>query len=325
MNEPPKILIVEDDPGILNYLGDVLTHFGYQTIKANDGLEALERFEEEPPDLVITDVFMPRLNGFDLCARIKDDRRTRLIPVVMVTGMNSLGNRVRGIEVGADDFLSKPVQQVELKARIRSLLRLKQVTDELENAEEVIFSLALAVEAKDHYTKGHCHRLAYMGVEVGCRLALSEEELQSIKRGGILHDIGKIGVPDCILLKPDLLDDIERKRIMEHPVKGGEICSPLRTLSSTLPIIYHHHERIDGQGYPTGLKGDDIPVGARIIAAADVFDALTTDRPYRSALPVGEAIQVLHEAVDDGHLDCDVVNQLIDIVKKKGIKTAQNL
>jgi len=211
---------------------------------------------------------------------------------------------------------------VEIKARIGSLLRLKQVTDELVNAEEVIFSLALAVEAKDPYTKGHCHRLSYMGVEVGRRLSLSEEERQAIKRGGILHDIGKIGVPDNILLKPTSLDDAERELMMEHPVKGEEICKPLRTLAPTLPIIHHHHERIDGGGYPDGLKGDEIPIGARIVAAVDVFDALTTDRPYRGALPVKEAVRTLHEASDSGHLDPDVVNQLLEIVNDKGVKWA---
>lgn len=316
MAELPLILIVEDEAENLELLKLMLEQLGYRTRGANDGQEAKELIEDGvSPDLVLTDVMMPRLDGYGLCNWIKENRETRLIPVVLLTGLNHLNDRIRGIEVGADDFITKPFEHTELRARVSSLIKLKQFTDELENAEEVIFSLALAVEAKDPYTQGHCFRLSRHGVEIGTRLSLDDEELQAIRRGGILHDIGKIGIPDQILLKPGPLTEEERDSMRAHPLKGEQICKPLRSLASSLPIIRHHHERMDGAGYPDGLMGDKIPVGARIIAAVDFFDALVTDRPYREALPIQQALSIVRAATDDGHLDPEVVEMLVELVK----------
>jgi putative two-component system response regulator len=313
-----RILIADDDPATLDLLNEMISNLGYKPEAATNGADALEMIRENPPDMVLSDVMMPKMDGFELCKKIKGDRATRLIPVVLLTGLGSTEDRVHGIEAGADDFISKPFHLSELAARVHSLLKLKQFTDELEHAEEVIFSLALAVEAKDPYTQGHCARLAHYSVVVGRRLGHDEEELQSFRRGGILHDIGKIGIPEEILLKPGPLTEDETEVMRQHPLKGEDICSPLRSLHRALPIIRNHHERWDGRGYPDGLSGGDIPIGARIIAAVDYYDALVTDRPYRKALPIKEALRMLHDAVDSGHLDGKIVRELSVVISNVG-------
>jgi putative two-component system response regulator len=228
---------------------------------------------------------MPQQDGFAVCQSVKANQETRLIPVVLVTGSGSSEDRIRGIECGADDFLSKPVRVQEFRARVHSLLRMKRFTDELERAETVLFSLARSIEAKDPYTGGHCERLSAYSVALGKRLGLPPEQLLALSRGGIVHDIGKVAVPDHILLKPGPLTAEERKVIEQHPVVGERICAPLKSFRLVLPIIRHHHERLDGSGYPDGLKGERIPLLARLLTTVDIYDALTTDRPYRPALP----------------------------------------
>jgi cyclic di-GMP phosphodiesterase len=311
----PLVLVADDEETIRELLYQVLINLGYDVALAEDGAEALEIIRNTPPDLILSDVMMPKVDGFELCAKVKEDRFTRLIPVVLLTGLGGIDDRVKGIDSGADDFISKPFQMVELAARLRSLLRLKQFTDELEHAEKVIFSLALAVEAKDSYTQGHCARLAYYGQEVGKILGLDESDMQAIHRGGFLHDIGKIGMPDSILLKPGPLTPEEFIEVRKHPAKGEEICKPLRTLTSVLPIIRHHHERIDGDGYPDKIAGNDIPLNARIVSCVDYVDALSTKRPYRDALPTNEVISMLREAVITGHLDSDIAKIIEEIMK----------
>jgi len=327
MREKPLVLVAEDDDNTRELLGQMLENLGYQSHLTVDGLEACEFLEKETPDLVLSDVLMPNMDGFRLCERIKSDRNMRLIPVVLLTGLGGIDDRVKGIDAGADDFINKPFQLVELSARLKSLLRLKQFTDDLEHAEEVIISLALAVESKDPYTEGHCQRLAYYAEEVGHRMNLNDDDLLSLKRGGFLHDIGKIGMPESILMKPGPLSADEIEIMREHPASGEVICKPLRTLANTLPIIRHHHERMDGNGYPDGLKGEDIPIGARIIACVDYVDALATDRPYRKALPMEEVQALLDTAIEGGHLDPNVakiVNAIIDEVREKWTEVKYN-
>src|SRR5580700_4010463 len=282
---PEKILIVDDESAARAALELLLRREGYDVRDASNGEAALAECATFRPDLILLDILMPGLDGFEVCRRIKATPETRLTPVILITGLSETEDRIKGINAGADDFLCKPIDFNELLARARSLLRLKQFTDELENAEGVLFSLAQSIEARDPYTLGHCERLAEMSARLGGRLGLLDDDIRALTRAGIVHDIGKVAVPDAILLKPGPLSPEEIVVMRKHPVVGERICAPLRTFGRVLPIIRHHHERHDGSGYPDGLRGDEIPLTAAILQLADVYDALTTDRPYRKASP----------------------------------------
>jgi putative two-component system response regulator len=302
------ILVADDDSMNRELLSDILIGEGYKVICAEDGNEAILAIYKRTVDLALLDVLMPGKTGFEVCESIKSSPETRFIPVVLVTGLSSVDERIRGISSGADDFLSKPVNRQELLARTRSLLRLKEFTDELENAETVLFSLALSIEAKDPYTKGHCDRLSAYSEALGQRLGLPQEQCVALRRAGVVHDIGKIGVPEHILIKKGPLTNAEWAVMKEHPVAGERICSPLKSFRLVLPIIRHHHEKLDGSGYPDGLKGDQIPLTARVLQITDIYDALITDRPYRKALCHEEAILTMRDEARRGWWD----NRLID-------------
>ncbi len=293
-----KILVVDDDPSILDVLVRILQREGYHPITASNGLEALEMVDREKPDLILLDVTMPRLDGFTVCQRLKDDERTALIPVTMLTGLDDREHRQRGMEVGADDFLTKPFEQSMLRARIRSQLRLKRLTDQLERTESVIFMLALVVEAKDSYTEGHLRRLSHYSEQLALAAGLSPEQAKMIRYGGLLHDIGKISVDDAILRKPGALTPEEYMQIKRHPEYGARIVAPMRFATEVGPIILGHHERWDGTGYPQGLCAEAIPVGARIVSIVDAYDAMMTDRPYRRALSQAETLRRLRAGSD---------------------------
>jgi putative two-component system response regulator len=233
------------------------------------------------------------MDGYEVCRRIKAMPRGRLLPVVMITALNHSSDRVAALEAGADDFMSKPVERAELAARVRSALRLKALYNTLDSAEQVIFSLAAAVEAKDAFTERHTQRVGESARYLGRRIGLPEYALDSLYRGGIIHDIGKIGVPDAILLKPGPLNEVETARMREHVAIGEAIVRPLQSAASVLPIIRHHHERYDGRGYPDGLRARQIPRLARIVSLCDAFDALVNDRPYRARLTTDKAVSVL--------------------------------
>lgn len=288
-----KILVVDDDPAIRNLLVRILQRDGYTPITANNGVEALECVARDAPDLILLDVTMPLLDGFAVCQHLKDNEATALIPVTMLTGLDDREHRQRGLEVGTDDFLTKPFDQSLLRARIRSQLRVKRLTDQLERTEQVIFMLALAVEAKDAYTEGHLRRLASYSEQLAIAADIPAEQLKAIRFGGLLHDIGKISIDDAILRKPSSLTTEEYEQIKQHPEYGARIVQPMRFASEVAPIIRHHHERWDGTGYPAGLSGEGIPIGARIVAIADAYDAMMTDRPYRRALGLDEALRRL--------------------------------
>jgi putative two-component system response regulator len=304
---PGTVLVVDDLDANLSALAAVLRLEGYDVVTAANGRLALDVVRSTQPDVIVSDVRMPVLDGFGLCRALKAEPETCLIPVVLLTGATEADDRLRAIEAGANDFLAKPIDQSELKARVRSLMQIKHITDDLDSAEAVLRSLALMIEVRDAYTEGHCHRLARYATELGALLGLPDEDLQALARGGYFHDIGKIALPDAILLKPDVLTDEEFKRVKEHPVVGDRLCGDLRALNRVRSIVRHHHERLDGSGYPDGLKGDEIPLLAQIIGIVDVYDAMTTTRPYRAARSSEEALSALADEVDRGWRRADLV------------------
>jgi putative two-component system response regulator len=310
-----RVLVVDDSSANVSLLRQLLTRDGYHVVAAADGVDAMTSIEKSVPDIVLSDVIMPRQDGIELCRRLKADTATRLIPVVLLTSLNGRDARIRGIEAGADDFLVKPFDPHELRARVRSLLRLKRYTDELDTAEAVILSLARTVEARDPHTEGHCQRLSTAAAMLGRRLDLPVADIAALERGGVLHDIGKIGIPDAILLKQGRLTPDEFEVMKTHTVIGDRLCSDLRFLRSVRPIVRHHHERPDGTGYPDGLRGGAIPLLAQIIGVADVFDALTSVRPYKPALSADQALEEMEREVRNGWRDAELVDQFAAMIR----------
>src|ERR1700675_4554744 len=256
----PRILVVDDQPSIAGLMSQLLTMRGYDVITASNAEQAEAEVRKQQPDLILSDVMMPGKSGYEFCRGLKENPITRLIPFVLITGLSDSTDKVRGIEAGADDFLNKPVLAEELIARVKSLLRLKEFTDELETADSVLCTLGLIVEGRDPYTEGHCERLSVRAADLGRHLGMDEDSLLAMKRGGYLHDLGKIAVSDEILKKGSDLTPAEWVIMKLHPVTGENICRPLRSLHLALPIIRHHHEHSDGSGYPDGLTGPEIPV-----------------------------------------------------------------
>ena len=289
----PIVLVVDDSEVNLVVIRACLTGVDCEIRYAAGGRVALGMIQSEAPDLVLLDVQMPGLDGYEVCSRIRAMPRLRLLPVVMITARSHPQDRVKALECGADDFMTKPFDPAELVARVRSSLRLKSLYNTLDSAEQVIFALANAVEAKDAVTERHTRRVAESARHLGMRLGLPEPALDALYRGGIIHDIGKIGVSETILLKSGPLDLVEQHLMQEHPEIGANIVAPLHSGVSLQPIIRHHHERFDGCGYPDGLSGDGIPLLARIISICDAFDALINDRPYRARVSVDQAIAIL--------------------------------
>jgi putative two-component system response regulator len=269
----------------------------------------------EHPDLVLMDVMMPKLNGFGVCEQIKQNKATRLTPVVLITALCKREDRIQGINAGADDFLIKPINIRELTARARSLIRLKRYTDDLDTAESVIVSLALVIEARDAYTDGHCNRLADYATALGSALGLGNEDVAALYRGGYLHDVGKVGIPDAVLLKSGRLTKEEYTQIQQHPVIGDRLCGELRSLRRVRPIVRHHHERLDGTGYPDRLTGDDIPLLAQIMGIVDVYDAITTERPYKPAVRSDRAFEELTDEAKRGWRRSDLVEEFIRLMQ----------
>ncbi len=309
------ILVADDQATNRELLEELLTTQGFTVITVSDGAEALDQLTKVPVDLVILDVLMPRMNGFEACRKIKANSETYLIPVVLVTALSDKQDRIKGLRASADDFLTRPVDRAELVARVQSLIKLKQRTDELERAESVLFALARSIEGKDPYTGGHCERLAQYSASLGQHLGLADEQVTALRRAGVVHDIGKIAVPDSIILKPTSLTPEEWKLMREHPVVGERICAPLKSFRLVLPIIRHHHEKFDGSGYPDGLRGEDIPVTARVLQIVDVYDALTTIRPYKPAFSITDALQTMKLEVAKGWWDAEIFHQFEQLVR----------
>ena len=314
--EKSKILAADDVPENIEIIQDILNKPEYEIYKASDGKEALAKTREIQPDILLLDAMMPNMNGFEVAKIMKSDPELRLIPIIMITALDGREDRLRGLQSGVDDFISKPFNVFELQARIANLLKLRAYINELENAEQVIFSLARAVEAKDKYTEGHCGRLSFFAEVLGKELNLPENDLLVLRRGGFLHDIGKIAINDNILLKPGPLTDEEFNIIKIHPEEGEKICSPLKSLKPVLPIIRYHHEKMNGSGYPEGLKGAAIPELARIVGIVDCYDSLITSRPYREALSQEKAIQIISDETDKGLWDPEFVKVFLRLIEE---------
>jgi putative two-component system response regulator len=318
-----RVLVVDDEPAVTELLRRLLTREGYEVHTAGDGTAGLEAVVAHRPHVVLLDVNMPGISGIDVCRRIKSDPATRLTPVVMITGMSQRDKRIESAEAGADDFLGKPVDSQELLARVRSLVRIKRYTDDLDSAASMLMALAVMIEARDGNTEGHCHRMANYATALGRALLLSEEELQALHRGGFLHDIGMLAIPDTVLRKSGPLDPEEFALVKSHTVVGETLCRTLRSLDSVRPIVRHHHERFDGSGYPDGLAGDNIPIIAQIIGVVDVYDAVTTRRPYQGPHTTEEAIDILRGQVRRGWRRPDLVDAFAELVEGGRLKTFQ--
>ena len=321
MTPSASILIADDDEISARFLKRLLTREGHHVSVVNSGEEALRACASHPPDLVLIDLVSPTGHGFDFCRRLKEQKLTRFIPVVIVTAQSDRRDRLDGINAGADDFVTKPFDATELHARIRSLVRLKRYTDELESAEAVILGLGATIEARDPNTQGHCQRLAKFATSLGRELGLDDTDLAALERGGYLHDIGKIAVPDSVLLKDGKLDPQESRVMREHPIVGDALCAGLRSLQAVRPIVRSHHERLDGSGYPDGLKNAEVPLLAQIVSIVDVFDALTMERPYREARPRQEAFDVLSTEASKGWRDRALVDAFVSVVSETDSRT----
>jgi putative two-component system response regulator len=314
---PATILILESREITRFMFRNMLKGEGYRILEATGAQEALDLLSRARVDLIVLDLVMPEVSGLEFCAAVKANYHTRFIPVVMVTSVQGAENEVASIGAGADAFLTLPLHPAIVRARIHAMLQQKRVLDSLEEGESLLFALAQAVEHRDRCTAGHCERLSLMSVNLGAALGLSHSEVVTLHRGGYMHDIGKIAVPDAILFKPGPLTPEEWVVMRSHVTKGVEICSPARTLAPVLPIIRSHHERWDGSGYPDGLRGEEIPLLARILQVADVYDALTSARPYKPAYPQEEALRILDEEVSRGWRDPALVQLLHELCESR--------
>jgi putative two-component system response regulator len=287
--------------------GERSENWNWRILEAAHPAQALEILTRERVDLLIADFMMPGMSGPEFCQKVRQQRHSRLIPVLMITSVQGHENEIAGLASGADDFLVKPIFPAVIRARVAAMLRHKAAIDSLEEVESILFTLAQTVEQRDHYTAFHCQRLANYSVAMGMKLALPREELVALYRGGFLHDIGKISVPDAVLFKQSLLTDAEWEIMRLHTVRGEELCRPMKSLVTVLPIIRSHHERLDGSGYPDGLAGDTIPLLARILQITDIYDALTTARPYKPALAHDQALAILDDETKRGWRDPELV------------------
>lgn len=293
----------------------------YRLLEAKQPVDALAILEIEHVDLIIAELIMGdasarTFSGLDFCRRVKANRRTRLIPILIITSVQGIDNEVAGLESGADEFLIKPLQPAVVRTRIRTMLRNKRAIDSLEEAETILFALAQTVEQRDKETGNHCQRLATLSVALGTALGLPNDDLQALHRGGFLHDIGKIAVPDSILFKRGMLNEEEWAVMRSHTWKGEDVCRRMRSLAPVLPIIRNHHEKWDGSGYPDGLTGEQIPLLARILQLADIYDALTSRRSYKSAYTAEEAVAILEKEAGMGWRDPELISVFCEMVRQ---------
>jgi len=304
---PYRILVVDDEPSHRWLVQDILEPPRYDVHAVASAAQAMALLAQLDFDVVLADRQMPGMDGDALCRCIRVELQLPLLPVLMVTGSMDKKDLAASLRAGADDFISKPYYPLELKARIDAAVQRKRVTDQLDSAESMLFALARMVESKDTTTGDHCSRLSVLSVRLGEALGLSAHELMALRRGGVLHDIGKLGIPDAVLMKPGQLNEREWTVMRQHTVIGERLVSQLKTMRLTAPIIRHHHERFDGSGYPDGLRGEQIPLLARVFQVADIYDALLHARPYKPPMLPQQALHILQEETQRGWRDPAVV------------------
>ena len=307
-----NILIADDDKDYRELYSDLLRSEGFQTFCAKDGAQALAVLHHERIDLALVDVMMPKMDGMSVCREVKNNPETRLVPILLVTGWASDRGLLTGIESGADAYLKKPIDNIELITRVRALIEKKRFTDDLENTERVLLSFTEIAEAKNPYTAGHGYRVSQSALRLATHIGLSSEEREWVRRGALLHDIGKVGVPDKILNKPGPLNAEERIILNSHTYVGERICAPLASCRLLLQIVRNHHERLDGSGYPDGLWGRQISIMTRVVSLADVYDGLTTDRPYHPSFSHRQAIFQIRREAKQGSWDLGIVDVLAE-------------
>jgi len=306
------VLVVDADPRSCADWGALLSDRGYDVIAARDGEAALKLCLSLRPDLILLYGLLPDMCGLEVCRRLKADPRNRLTPVILHAALGDISDATSAFCAGADDFWGYTPAPWEALSRVHSLLQLKTYIDE--QAESLLFSLAQRIEARDWFDGMHCVRVSNNAVRFGKGLGLCQKDLDALRIGGLLHDIGKIGIPDAILFKAGPLDAYETKIVMEHPIIGERMCAPLKSFRDVLPLIRHHHERMDGSGYPDSLCGEQIPLAVRALQIVDICDALTSDRSYRRNLSLPSALLVLREEAELGWLDGALVNQFASLV-----------
>ncbi|MFN4073695.1 MAG: HD-GYP domain-containing protein [Thermus sp.] len=314
-----KVLLVDDEPIQRLLLMRALEPLRVEVQEARNGQEALDLLRDGLPHVVLTDLHMPIMDGLELTRKVK--ALDPLLPVILLTADGDREVRLRGIEAGADDFLNRPVDLVELRLRVKGHLERRKLQEKLEDLERTLLALVRAVEAKDAYTAGHGERVAQYALWTAEELGAKPEELEDLHMGALLHDVGKIAIPDHILRGDYPLTENEWRFIREHPVKGDEIIRPLRAYARLKPYVRWHHEKLDGSGYPDGLT--DIPLLVQAVTVADIYDALTSVRTYRKPSRPEEALGVLEEEVKKGRLHREVVRAMRSgLLRNRALRTA---
>ena len=298
-----QILLVDPNRAGREYIRGILADLHHRLIEVESTEDALLALSRNAIDLILIDLNAPSIGAIPFCEIVRKTEATRFIPIFIEAASGNVDQEPRAFTSGADEFLIAPLKPNALRARVHATLRLKSMMDSLDNSESVLFALARSVEDRDPDLGQHCQRLALMASAMGLALGLPAEAIRSLQRGGYLHDIGKIGIPDRILFKAGPLTPSEWEIMKSHSERGERICACMKSLAPVLPIIRHHHEKFDGTGYPDGLKGEQIPLLARILQTVDIYDALTTERPYKRAFTPEEALAIMYEETKKGWRD----------------------
>jgi putative two-component system response regulator len=312
-----RILIVDDEETQRTLIRGILavSKMDCAIAEACNGVQALQMINDSSFDVVLLDKRLPSMDGDEVCRRVRQDPKNILLPIIMISGTNEIHELARSFSLGVTDFIRKPYNPVELTSRITAALSMKRATDQLDSAESLLFALARMVEAKDETTGDHCSRLAYRSVVFGKALGLSKSDLEALRKGGVLHDIGKLGIPDSILMKQSALSDEEWKVMRQHTVIGAKLCEGLTTMRDVLPIILHHHEHWNGTGYPHQLAGSEIPLLARVFQIIDIYDALASERPYKTAFSRERIIDIFQEEAGKGWRDPELTQEFLAILR----------